>query len=63
MSMLDKIKEMLKGHESQTRQGVEKAGDYVDRKTGNRYESQVDMAQRKLDEQFGTEGEDRPRQS
>ncbi|MFJ2813601.1 antitoxin [Streptomyces sp. NPDC091279] len=53
MSMIDKLKGLLKGHEDQARQGVEKAGDMFDAKTGNKYQSQVDMAQRKLDEQIG----------
>lgn len=52
MSMLDKIKGMLKGHEDQARQGVEKAGDFVDKKTQNKYKSQVDTAQQKLNEQL-----------
>lgn len=55
MSMLDKLKGMLKGHEDQARQGVEKAGDAFDAKTGNKYESQVDMAQRKIDDQIGNQ--------
>ncbi|WP_405979879.1 antitoxin [Streptomyces sp. NBC_00158] len=55
MSMLDKLKGMLKGHEDQVRQGVEKAGDAFDAKTGNKYQSQVDMAQQKINEQLGTD--------
>jgi hypothetical protein len=54
MSMLDKIKGMLKGHEDQTRKGVDKAGDTVDKKTGNKHTGQVDAAQQKLNEQLGT---------
>lgn len=53
MSVLDKIKGMLKGHEDQARKGVEKAGDFADRKTQNKYSSQVDMAQEKINEQMG----------
>ncbi|MCZ4125650.1 antitoxin [Streptomyces sp. H39-S7] len=53
MSMLDKIKGMLKGHEDQAKQGVEKGGDFVDRKTQNKYSGQVDMAQEKLNQQLG----------
>jgi hypothetical protein len=53
MSMLDKLKAMIKGHESTARMGVEKAGDALDAKTGNKYKSQVDMAQRKISEQLG----------
>ncbi|MER8002932.1 antitoxin [Streptomyces sp. NPDC001780] len=63
MSMLDKLKGLIKGHEDTARQGVEKAGDAVDRRTGNKYRDQVDTAQRKLDEQIGTQeppSDDRP---
>ncbi|MEU2240396.1 antitoxin [Streptomyces sp. NPDC018338] len=64
MSMLDKLKGMLKGHEDTARQGVEKAGDAIDAKTGNKYQSQVDTAQQKINEQLGTHqqpgGEQKP---
>ncbi|MBB5117974.1 kanamycin biosynthetic protein [Streptomyces eurocidicus] len=63
MSMLDKLKGLLKGHEEQARQGVEKAGDAFDAKTGNKYQSQTDTVQQKLNEQIGgQEGEQRPPQ-
>ncbi|MEV0040773.1 antitoxin [Streptomyces sp. NPDC056909] len=54
MSMLDKLKGLIKGHEGTVRQGVEKAGDAFDRKTGNKYKGQVDTAQKKINEQLGT---------
>ncbi|MFC8830519.1 antitoxin [Streptomyces sp. NPDC057137] len=68
MSMLDKLKGLVKGREDTVRKGVDKAGDAVDRKTGNKYKSQVDTAQEKLNEQLGsqdrpTPGDDRPPQS
>ncbi|GGV08760.1 hypothetical protein GCM10010275_56560 [Streptomyces litmocidini] len=64
MSMLDKLKGMLKGHEDTARQGVEKGGDALDARTGNKYQSQVDMAQRKLNEQLGSDKpQDNPPQS
>jgi MT0933-like antitoxin protein len=50
MSFLDKAKEMLSGHKDQAKQAVEKAGDVVDDKTGDKYKSQVDMGQQKADE-------------
>lgn len=53
MSMLDKIKGMLKGHEDQARKGVEKAGDMVDKKTQGKYSGQVDQVQDKLNDQIG----------
>ncbi|MCX5583819.1 antitoxin [Streptomyces erythrochromogenes] len=52
MSMMDKLKQMLRGHESQAGQGIDKAGDYVDGRTQNKYSSQVDTAQDKLKDQL-----------
>ncbi|GAA2594642.1 antitoxin [Streptomyces tubercidicus] len=61
MSMMDKIKSMLKGHESQTDKGVEKAGDTADDKTQGKYQGQVDTAQEKMRDQFGGgQGPDQP---
>ncbi|MFD7610359.1 antitoxin [Streptomyces sp. NPDC059828] len=67
MSMMDKIKQMLKGHEHHASQGVDKAGDMVDDRTQNKYTGQVDTAQDKLKEQLGGDqpgqtGQDRPPQ-
>ncbi|MER7183119.1 antitoxin [Streptomyces hyaluromycini] len=50
MSMLDKLKGMLKGHEDQAKKGVEKGGDMIDQRTGNKYQSQVDAAQKQADD-------------
>ncbi|MEW2587293.1 antitoxin [Streptomyces virginiae] len=52
MSMMDKLKQMLRGHESQADQGIDKAGDFVDGKTQGKYSSQVDTGQDKLREQL-----------
>jgi hypothetical protein len=64
MSMLDKLKGMMKGHEDTAHKGVDKGGDAVDKKTGNKHESQVDTGQKKMDEQIGNDSEsggDNPR--
>ncbi|MFI7102391.1 antitoxin [Streptomyces sp. NPDC050161] len=63
MSMMDKLKSLLKGHESQTSKGVDKAGDYVDSKTQGKYKSQVDKAQEKLKDQFGRGDQGQPPQT
>ncbi|GAA3020364.1 antitoxin [Streptomyces fulvorobeus] len=55
MSAMDKIKKMLKGHEDQTSKGVDKAGDMIDDRTQGKYRGQVDTAQDKLRQQFGTD--------
>ncbi|MFE2101719.1 MULTISPECIES: antitoxin [unclassified Streptomyces] len=60
MSMLDKIKGMLKGHEDVADKGIDKGGDYVDEKTQGTYQSQVDTAQRKLKDELGSQERDTP---
>lgn len=62
MSMMDKIKSMLKGHPEQTSKGVDKGGDVVDERTQGKHSGQVDTAQDKLKDQFGGERQDRPPQ-
>ncbi|MEW2632435.1 antitoxin [Streptomyces sp. NPDC048389] len=53
MSMMDKLKNMLKGHPEQTNQGSEKGGDYVDDKTQGKYSRHVDTGQEKMRGQSG----------
>lgn len=65
MSMLDKLKGLIKGHPDQARQGVEKAGDAFDTRTGKKHQRHVDTAQQRLNEQIGKQpptGNERPPQ-
>lgn len=62
MSVMDKLKQMLKGHEDQAGKGVDKAGDFVDDKTQGKYSGQVDTAQDKFRDQLGRD-QDQPPQS
>ncbi|MGW4028448.1 antitoxin [Streptomyces sp. NPDC004838] len=57
MSVMDKLKQMLKGHEAQADKGVDKAGDAVDTKTQGKYSGQVDQAQQKAKDEFGQGGQ------
>ena len=41
MSVMDKLKQMLKGHEDKAGQGVDKAGDFVDEKTQGKYTDKI----------------------
>ncbi|MFG2883602.1 antitoxin [Streptomyces sp. NPDC048297] len=52
MSMMDKLKQMLKGHESQADKGIDKAGDMVDERTQGKYSGQVDTGQDALKRQL-----------
>ncbi|WP_037604340.1 antitoxin [Streptacidiphilus rugosus] len=60
MSVLDKVKSMLKGHESQAGQAVDKAGDMIDSKTDGKYASQVDMVQDQAKKQLGVDEQPPP---
>ncbi|MCC3770076.1 antitoxin [Streptomyces sp. UNOC14_S4] len=62
MSVMDKLKQLLKGHEDQAGKGIDKAGDFVDEKTQGKYSSQVDTAQEKLKEQLGRDQDTPPQQ-
>ena len=50
---LDKGKTFVNEHEAQVDQGVERAGDMVDARTGDRYESRVDQGQKFLEDKTG----------
>ncbi|THA25771.1 antitoxin [Streptomyces sp. RKND-216] len=56
MSMMNKIKSMLKGHESKAAKGIDVAGDLIDRKTHGKYRRHVDKAQRRLKQELGRPG-------
>ncbi|BCL25865.1 antitoxin [Streptomyces aurantiacus] len=63
MSVMDKIKGMLKGHPEQTSKGIDKAGDVIDERTKGKYSRHVDTGQDKLKDQFGSGRNDRPPRS
>ncbi len=43
MGFLDKAKELADKHDEQVDQGLEKAGDQIDQRTGNKYSDKIDM--------------------
>lgn len=62
MSFVDKAKDVMRDHSDQAEQGLDKAGDAVDDKTGNKYSDQIDTGEQKaqegLDRFAGGGGED-----
>lgn len=54
----DKAKNLADQHPDQVQQGIDRGGDAVDDRTGNKYESQVDKGQDKAGDFLGTEGQD-----
>ena len=45
MGLMDKVKGLLGQHDSKVDQGIDKAGDMVDDKTGGKYAEHVDKGQ------------------
>ncbi|MFD0851883.1 antitoxin [Actinomadura adrarensis] len=56
MSIVDKVKEMLGQHPDKGKQGVERAGDMFDQRTGGKYADKVDKAQQKGSDYIDREG-------
>ena len=46
---LKKAKDLISGHKEQVGDGIGKAGDFIDEKTGGKYADKVDMAQEKAE--------------
>lgn len=53
MGIFDKAKDAVQGHEGQVDQGIEKAGDAVDARTGGQHAEHVDKAQDMAGDRLG----------
>ena len=42
MSFMDKAKDLVNKHDEQVDQGLDKAGDQIDNRTGNKYSEHID---------------------
>ncbi len=47
MGFMDKIKDMVSSNTDKAKQGIDKAGDMIDDKTGGKFADKIDMAQEK----------------
>jgi hypothetical protein len=50
MGLLDKLKGLLKGNADKVKDGVDKAGDMIDDKTGGKFGDKIEMAEDKVGE-------------
>ncbi|MFH7599910.1 antitoxin [Streptomyces racemochromogenes] len=50
MSIVDKLKGMLGHHPDKAKDAVERGGDMIDERTGNKYTDKVDMGQEKAND-------------
>jgi hypothetical protein len=64
MSIIDKVKGLLGQHSDKAEQGIDKAGETINDKTGDKYSDQVESAQQKAKDMLGKEsrGDDQPGQ-
>jgi hypothetical protein len=53
MSFMDKAKDFADNHDEQVDQGIEKAGDQIDDRTGNKYSEQIDKGTDQAQERSG----------
>ena len=65
--LLEKGKKLAQGHSEQTNQVIERGGDLIDQRTGNKHASKVDQAQERAREFLtgnrpATPGTDEPTQ-
>lgn len=58
MGMMDKLKGMLGQHSDKVDEGITKAGDVADDKTGGKYTEQVDKAEDAARDALGGESSD-----
>ncbi len=52
-----RAKDLAGEHADQVEEGVEKAGDFVDEKTGGKFSGQVDQAQEFVEKQVGDQNQ------
>ncbi|GLY64268.1 antitoxin [Amycolatopsis taiwanensis] len=53
MSVMDKIKNMMKGHSEEAEKAVDKGAEYLNEKTHGKYESEIDAARDEAKKEFG----------
>ena len=59
--LFDKAADAVRGHEDQVKQGIAKAGDFIDQKTGGKYADRIDSVQQKAGDAVNRLGsQDRP---
>ena len=62
MSFMDKAKDLADQHDDKVDQGLEKAGDQVDERTGNKYSSQIDKGVDQAQQRTGEGDTSNPQQ-
>ena len=58
MGLLDKVKSLIGGNADKVKDGVDKAGDMVDDKTGGKYSDKIETAEERIGEAVDNLDED-----
>ncbi|MFC3850663.1 antitoxin [Corynebacterium hansenii] len=53
MSLIDKAKDFIDKNPDKVRQGIEKAGDVIDERTGGKYADKIDRVQEEAAKRLG----------
>ncbi len=61
--MADKAKDFVGDHDKQSDEALDKATDFADEKTGNKYDSQIQSGEDKAENYLGVEDQDQQNQS
>lgn len=61
--MAEKAKDFVGDHDKQSDEALDKATDFVDDKTGNKYGSQIQSGEDKAENYLGVEDQDQQNQS
>ena len=61
--MADKAKDFVGDHDKQSDEALDKASEFVDDKTGNKYDSQIQSGEDKAENYLGVEDQDQQNQS
>ncbi len=56
MSLIDKAKKFIDDNPDKIRQGIEKVGDEIDKRTGGKYADKIDRVQDEAAKRLGTDG-------
>jgi hypothetical protein len=61
--MADKAKDFAGDHDKQSDEALDKGEDFVDDKTGNKYDSQIQSGEDKAENYLGVEDQDKDQQN
>ncbi|HEX5118463.1 MAG TPA: antitoxin [Pseudonocardiaceae bacterium] len=56
---MDKLKDLAGKHRDQVSQGLDKAGEFIDEKTGHQHSDQIDKGREEVEKRLGADDQQR----